>query len=162
MEDIHGILKIRVIRGSNLAVRDLFSSDPYVKLRIGEHEVKTRVIKRELNPTWEEELTLATLDPSTPLLLRVMDKDSFTADDEMGDFKIDLRPLIETSELKKSQTYQDGTVIRNIAATAGNGFASDSVIKLKDGNIVQELYVKLQHVEQGKIELELRWQPYSR
>ncbi|MCO5551354.1 hypothetical protein L7F22_004855 [Adiantum nelumboides] len=34
---IQGVLKIKVIKGTDLVVRDLFSSDPYVKLSIGEH-----------------------------------------------------------------------------------------------------------------------------
>ena len=30
-----GLLKVRVLRGVNLAVRDLWSSDPYVILKMG-------------------------------------------------------------------------------------------------------------------------------
>lgn len=35
MEHMLGLLRVRVIRGRNLAVRDMFSSDPYVVLKMG-------------------------------------------------------------------------------------------------------------------------------
>lgn len=36
MREFIGDLKVKVVRGSNLAVRDMFSSDPYVVLTLGE------------------------------------------------------------------------------------------------------------------------------
>lgn len=35
MDNLLGILRVRVKRGINLAVRDVCSSDPYVVLKIG-------------------------------------------------------------------------------------------------------------------------------
>ena len=35
LDHLVGLLKLRVVRGVNLAVRDLRSSDPYVVVRIG-------------------------------------------------------------------------------------------------------------------------------
>jgi stromal membrane-associated protein len=32
---IVGVVKVKVVRGTNLAVRDVFSSDPYVVLKLG-------------------------------------------------------------------------------------------------------------------------------
>lgn len=157
---IKGILKVRVIEGIDLAVRDIYSSDPYVKLRIGDHQVKTRVIKRSLNPRWNEELTLATRDPPEPLNLFVYDKDTFSADDNMGEAHIDLNPLINTVKLKESHNCEEGVTIRSVAATGENGFTSDSVIKIKKGQIVQKICLRLKNVERGKIKLELVWQPY--
>lgn len=162
MAAIGGMLKIRVIRGRDLVIRDLFSSDPYVRLRIGEHEVKTHVKENNLNPYWDEELTLATPDPPIPLKLIVLDKDMFSADDRMGDAQIDLQPLIGVAKRNDgSRILQDGLLLRTIVATRANGFAKDSVIKFKNGQIVQEVCMKLQNVEKGEIELELRWRPYS-
>lgn len=149
-----------MIKGTNLVVRDIFSSDPYVKLCIGEHIVKTRVIKRDLNPQWNEELTLALPDLPLPLKLFVLDKDMFSADDEMGDAQIDLRPLLAAAKLKEGlQSFQEGMNIRRVVASNENGFVKDSVIKFKDGHVVQEVSIKLQHVEKGQIDLELQWQP---
>jgi stromal membrane-associated protein len=36
MVEFIGILKVKVIRGTKLAVRDLISSDPYVVLTLGQ------------------------------------------------------------------------------------------------------------------------------
>lgn len=159
MMAIGGVLKVRVIKGTDLVVRDLFRSDPYVKLSIGGHEVKTRVIRNDLNPKWDEELTLAIPDPPLPLKLFVFDKDMFTADDKMGDAQIDLNPLIAAAKLKEGlKSFQEGMNIRKIVATNENGFVKDSVIKFKNGHIVQEICIKLQNVEKGQIDLELKWQ----
>jgi hypothetical protein len=90
----------------------------------------------------------------------VFDKDIFKSDDSMGDAIIDLRPLIAAVKLRKGlPSLQEGMNIRKIVATTENGFASDSVIKIKGGQIVQELCLKLRNVEKGQVELELRWQP---
>lgn len=156
---IQGVLKIKVIKGNDLAVRDLFSSDPYVKLSIGEHEVKTRVIRNDLNPKWNEELTLAIPDPPLPLKLFVFDRDMFKSDDKMGDAQIDLHPLIAAAKLKEGFQFQEGMNIRKIVASKENGFVTDSVIKFTNGHIVQEICIKLRNVEKGQIELELKWQP---
>ncbi|KAH9300412.1 hypothetical protein KI387_011995, partial [Taxus chinensis] len=70
MEDVVGILVVRIIKGTNLAVRDLWSSDPYVVVRLGHQSVRTRVIKKNLNPVWDEELSVS-IAKSTPLYLKL-------------------------------------------------------------------------------------------
>ncbi|KAK8521398.1 hypothetical protein V6N12_005305 [Hibiscus sabdariffa] len=67
MESILGLLRIRVKRGVNLAVRDVRSSDPYVVVKMGKQKLKTRVIKKDVNPEWNEDLTLSVTDPSVPI-----------------------------------------------------------------------------------------------
>ncbi|KAI5065949.1 hypothetical protein GOP47_0018573 [Adiantum capillus-veneris] len=161
MGAIKGILKVRVVQGTDLAVRDVYSSDPYVKLRVGDHQVKTRVIPHNLNPRWNEELTLATADPPQPLKLFVYDKDMFTADDKMGEAQIDLNPLISTVKLNESHDCQEGVIISYVAATSENGFTKDSAIKIKKSRIVQKICIRLKNVESGEIKLELMWQPCS-
>eukprot|EP00249_Psilotum_nudum_P002519 c15599_g2_i1 orf=149-403(+) len=84
MEPFLGLIDVKVMRGRNLAVRDIFSSDPYVKLRLGDQEVKTRYIKSNLNPEWNEVLRLSVTNPPQLLKLQVFDKDCFSADDKMG------------------------------------------------------------------------------
>nr|CAB3446496.1 unnamed protein product [Digitaria exilis]CAB3449693.1 unnamed protein product [Digitaria exilis] len=39
LDHLVGLVKVRVVRGVNLAIRDLRSSDPYVIVRIGKQEV---------------------------------------------------------------------------------------------------------------------------
>ncbi|ONM51003.1 Pentatricopeptide repeat-containing protein ELI1 chloroplastic [Zea mays] len=69
MDGLVGLLKVRVVRGINLAYRDARGSDPYVVLRLGKKKLKTSVKKRSVNPIWHEELTLTVTDPSLALKL---------------------------------------------------------------------------------------------
>ncbi|KAF6139537.1 hypothetical protein GIB67_015494 [Kingdonia uniflora] len=59
MVEFIGLLKIKVIKGTNLAVRDMRSSDPYVLLTLGQQKVQTQVVQSNLNPMWNEELMLS-------------------------------------------------------------------------------------------------------
>lgn len=59
MVEFIGMLKIKVIKGTNLAIRDMLSSDPYVVLALGKQKVQTTVVKSNLNPVWNEELMLS-------------------------------------------------------------------------------------------------------
>jgi hypothetical protein len=43
MVEFIGILKVKVIRGTKLAVRDLMSSDPYVVLTLGQQVLQFQV-----------------------------------------------------------------------------------------------------------------------
>ncbi|KAK9016050.1 hypothetical protein V6N11_007135 [Hibiscus sabdariffa] len=76
MENLMGLLRIHVHRGVNLAVRDVVSSDPYVVIRMGHQKLKTRVIKKNINPEWNDDLTLSIADPTLPVKLAVYDKDT--------------------------------------------------------------------------------------
>ncbi|XP_020220379.1 probable ADP-ribosylation factor GTPase-activating protein AGD13 isoform X5 [Cajanus cajan] len=59
MVEFIGLLKVKVIRGTNLAIRDIKSSDPYVVLSLGQQTVQTTVIPSNLNPVWNEEYMLS-------------------------------------------------------------------------------------------------------
>lgn len=64
-----GVLSVRVIRGVNLVQRDADGSDPYVVLHLDSQKLKTSVVRNTINPVWNEDLTLAVKDPSTPIKL---------------------------------------------------------------------------------------------
>ncbi|CAL5346422.1 unnamed protein product [Camellia sinensis] len=59
MVEFIGMLKVKVLKGINLAVRDMLSSDPYVVLTLGQQKVQTGIIRSNLNPVWNEELMLS-------------------------------------------------------------------------------------------------------
>ncbi|KAF6168326.1 hypothetical protein GIB67_018166 [Kingdonia uniflora] len=59
MVEFIGLLKVKVIKGTNLAVRDILSSDPYVVLKLGKQKTQTQVISSNLNPIWNKELVLS-------------------------------------------------------------------------------------------------------
>ncbi|PIN00188.1 hypothetical protein CDL12_27306 [Handroanthus impetiginosus] len=69
MVEFVGLLNVNIMRGTNLAVRDMVSSDPYVILFLGNQSVKTRVIKNNLNPVWNERLMLSIPESIPPLKL---------------------------------------------------------------------------------------------
>ncbi|GAA0187035.1 GTPase-activating protein [Lithospermum erythrorhizon] len=94
MVEFLGLIKVNVVRGTNLVVRDMTSSDPYVVLSLGNQTLKTRVIKKNLNPVWNEQLMLSIPENIPPLKIRVYDKDTFSTDDFMGEAEVDIQPLV--------------------------------------------------------------------
>ncbi|KAG0499138.1 hypothetical protein HPP92_003450 [Vanilla planifolia] len=85
MVEFIGILKVKILKGKNLAVRDMLSSDPYVVLTLGQQKAQTSVIKSNLNPVWNEELKLSVPQHYGPLKLQVFDHDVLSAGDIMGE-----------------------------------------------------------------------------
>nr|XP_009787765.1 PREDICTED: probable ADP-ribosylation factor GTPase-activating protein AGD11 [Nicotiana sylvestris]XP_016469369.1 PREDICTED: protein C2-DOMAIN ABA-RELATED 7-like [Nicotiana tabacum] len=149
-----GVLKIRVRRGINLAVRDAFGSDPYVVITMGGQKVKTRVIKENINPVWNEELSLALYDPSLPITLTVYDKDTFTADDKMGDAKIDIKPYIDAINMGL-EGLPDGVRVDRVQPNRDNCLSDESCIVWENGKMTQNMILRLQHVECGEIEIQI-------
>ncbi|KAM6551889.1 hypothetical protein CsatB_001697 [Cannabis sativa] len=159
MVEFIGLLKVKVIRGKNLAVRDMLSSDPYVILNLGQQSVQTTVAKSNLNPVWNEELMLSVPQPFGPLKLRVFDHDLFSADDIMGEAEVDLQPLI-TSAMAFGDAGMFGNMqIGKWLKSSDNALIEDSTVNIIDGKVKQEVSLKLQNVESGELELELEWMP---
>lgn len=151
-----GLLRIHVIRGVNLAVRDVCSSDPYVVVKMGKQKLKTRVIKQNINPEWNDDLTLSIVDPKLPVLIRVYDKDTFSLDDKMGDAEFDISQFIEVVKMRLDN-LPSGTIIRKIQPSRENCLAEESCIVWATGKLVQNLFLRLKHVETGEVELQLEW-----
>ncbi|WOL12337.1 ADP-ribosylation factor GTPase-activating protein AGD12 [Canna indica] len=159
MREFIGDLKVVVRRGSNLAVRDMFSSDPYVVLTLGEQKAQTTVKKSDLNPVWNEELKFSVPQSYGALKLQVYDQDVFSADDIMGEAEIDLQPMITAAT-----TFGDPELLGNMQIgkwlkTNDNALINDSIVNIADGKVKQEVFLKLQNVESGQIELDLEWTP---
>ncbi|XP_078439073.1 GTPase activating protein 1-like [Wolffia australiana] len=156
MEDLLGVLRVKVIRGINLAVRDHHSSDPYVILKWGKQKLKTGVVKKSVNPEWNEELTLCVLDPSHPIHLSVYDKDILGRDDKMGNADIDVMPFIQAVRMGL-QNLPESVIVKNIIPSRTNSLAEESKIHFRDGKLVQDIALRLRDVESGEIELQLNW-----
>uniref|UniRef100_A0A0D9VFD7 C2 domain-containing protein n=1 Tax=Leersia perrieri TaxID=77586 RepID=A0A0D9VFD7_9ORYZ len=150
-----GLVKVRVVRGVNLAVRDLRSSDPYVIVRMGKQKLKTRVIKKTTNPEWNDELTLSIENPAVPVRLEVYDKDTFI-DDAMGNAELDIRSLVEVVKMKLDG-IQDNTVVKKVIPDRQNCLAEESAIYISEGKVKQDVVLRLRDVECGEIELQLQW-----
>uniref|UniRef100_A0A6V7QR56 ADP-ribosylation factor GTPase-activating protein AGD12-like n=1 Tax=Ananas comosus var. bracteatus TaxID=296719 RepID=A0A6V7QR56_ANACO len=154
-----GELKVKVIRGTNLAVRDMLSSDPYVVLTLGQQKVQTTVKKSNLNPVWNEVLKFSVPQRYGPLKLEVYDHDVFTADDIMGEAEIDLQPMITAAMAFGDPSLLGNMQIGKWFKTSDNALIKDSTVKIVDGKVKQEVFLKLQNVESGDLDLELEWVP---
>ncbi|XP_027339966.1 protein C2-DOMAIN ABA-RELATED 4-like [Abrus precatorius] len=156
MEDLLGLLRIHIKRGVNLAVRDVSTSDPYVVVKMGKQRLKTRVIKKDVNPEWNEDLTLSVTDHLHSIVLTVYDHDTFTKDDKMGDAELDISPYIEALKMNL-EDLPTGTIITRIQPSRQNCLAEESCITFNDGKVVQDVVLRLRHVECGEVEIQLEW-----
>ncbi|XP_059624615.1 protein C2-DOMAIN ABA-RELATED 4-like isoform X3 [Cornus florida] len=156
MEHLLGLLRIHIHRGVNLAVRDMNSSDPYVVVRLGKQKLKTRVVKKNLNPEWNEDLTLSVADSNLPIKLVMYDKDTFTLDDKMGDAEFDIRPFLEAMKMQLGN-LPSGTIITRVKPSRDNCLAEESCIMWTDGKVVQDMVLRLRNVECGEVEIQLQW-----
>jgi len=90
-----GILRVRIDKAKNLLSADSNGlSDPYVIVKLGSETKKTAVKYKTLNPVWGEMIEFEGLtieDARTRgLTFRVMDKDTFSKDDPLGDLMVNL------------------------------------------------------------------------
>ncbi|KAM7265121.1 hypothetical protein ACFE04_002804 [Oxalis oulophora] len=152
-----GILKVTVVQGKKLAIRDFKTSDPYVILKLDNQTVKTKVINSCLNPVWNEELTFSLMEPLSVLKLEVFDKDTFKSDDKMGHANLNLQPIVSAARLRHILKVSDGeTTLRKVVADGDNCLAKDSSICSINGEVVQSVWLRLLEVESGEIELKLK------
>ncbi|XP_042510353.1 probable ADP-ribosylation factor GTPase-activating protein AGD11 isoform X2 [Macadamia integrifolia] len=155
MVEFIGLIKVDIIRGTNLAIRDVMSSDPYVILTLGQQSMRTRVIKNNLNPVWNERLMLSIPEPIPPLKLLVYDKDTFTTDDYMGETEIDIQPLLNAAKAYENSNITESIELGKWIANKHNTLVKDSTISLVDGKVKQDITIRLQNVERGVLEIEL-------
>ncbi|XP_057768197.1 ADP-ribosylation factor GTPase-activating protein AGD12-like [Salvia miltiorrhiza] len=152
-----GTMKVKVLKGSNLAVRDMLSSDPYIVLTLGQQKVQTSVVNSYLNPVWNEELTLSIPHDYSQVKLQVYDHDTFSADDIMGEADIDIQPMITSAlaygDARKFADMQIGKWLKSY----DNALIEDSPVNIVAGKVRQDLWLRLQNVESGEVELELEW-----
>ncbi|XP_022764781.1 probable ADP-ribosylation factor GTPase-activating protein AGD11 [Durio zibethinus] len=161
MVEFIGLVKVNVVKGTNLAVRDMVTSDPYVILALGQQSVKTRVIKNNLNPVWNESLMLSIPENIPPLKVLVYDKDTFSSDDFMGDAEIDIQPLVAAAKAYENSELQESTQLGKWVASRDNTLVKDGIITLIDGKVKQEISLRLQNVERGVLEIELECVPLT-
>ncbi|TYG97035.1 hypothetical protein ES288_A10G005000v1 [Gossypium darwinii] len=159
MVEFIGLLKVTVVKGTNLAIRDMMTSDPYVVLTLGQQTIQTAVIPSNLNPVWDEDLMLSVPNNYGPLKLEVYDHDMFSADDIMGEAQIDIQPLISAA-----MAYGDPEMFGNMQIgkwlkSDDNALIEDSIINIIDGKVQQDVQLKLQNVECGELHLEVEWLP---
>ena len=81
------------------------------------YTAKTKVCRRSLNPTWDEEfrfdVTADSMLQDEPLIFRVCDWDAIQSDESIGLVYIDLNPLLSTQAAREDEeSHRDGTALR--------------------------------------------------
>lgn len=94
----HGDIVIgKLIEARNLVKADFWtgSSDPYVIFVLGSNSAKSKTIKRNVNPVWNETFgfRIKEDDRNAVLSMLVFDFDNFTPDDFIGSAEINLSDL---------------------------------------------------------------------
>jgi len=85
-----GHLEIKVLEASHLKKGDIFTSDPFVNLKIrGLHRSKkTEIEHNTANPKWNQELLLKTSNPNDVINLKVMNYERFGFNHTLGNAQI--------------------------------------------------------------------------
>lgn len=99
-----GKVKVKVVAGRNLPVmnRSSDTSDAFVEVKISNTTYKTDVYRKSLNPYWNSDWFKFEMEDEElqdePLQIRVMDYDTYSANDAIGKVYIDLNPLLLSRE----------------------------------------------------------------
>lgn len=128
-----GKVKVKILAGRNLPVMDRGSdtTDAYVEIKFLNITHKTDVCRKSLNPQWNSDWYRFEVDDAElqdePLQIRLMDHDTYSANDAIGKVNISLNPLlllpIDTSH------------------TTGKGFFLFSVVKILFSCITKRNYI---------------------
>ncbi|XP_025204586.1 C2 domain-containing protein 5 isoform X1 [Melanaphis sacchari] len=128
-----GKVKVRVLAGRNLPVMDRSSdtTDAYVEVKLGSTTYKTDVCRKSLNPQWNSDWYKFELDDielqDEPLQIRIMDHDTYSANDAIGKVYFNLNPLLlpqpTVVQLSGQQILAD-TLISNQSQTTGGSVVS--------------------------------------
>nr|XP_019935884.1 PREDICTED: multiple C2 and transmembrane domain-containing protein 2-like isoform X2 [Paralichthys olivaceus] len=124
------LLTINLKEGRNLVIRDRCgTSDPYVKFKFdGKTFYKSKVVYKNLNPTWNETFSLPVKDLNQKLYIKVYDRD-LTTDDFMGsaivilsDLEMDKVNELSLSLDDPNSLEQDmGTVLVDMSLSVRDG-----------------------------------------
>ncbi|CAH0760852.1 unnamed protein product [Diatraea saccharalis] len=115
-----GKIKVKVLAGRNLPVMDRAgdTTDAFVEIKFGGITHKTDVCRKSLNPQWNStEWYRFEVDESElqdePLQLRLMDHDTYSANDAIGKVVISLSPLLarEANNTKGTAAPPGGAVM---------------------------------------------------
>ncbi|XP_044535797.1 extended synaptotagmin-1 isoform X1 [Gracilinanus agilis] len=108
------VLRIHVLEAQDLIAKDRFlgglvkgKSDPYVKLRVAGRSFRSRVVREELNPRWNEVFeVIVTAIPGQELEVDVFDKD-LDKDDFLGRCKVSLSRVLSSGFIDEWLSLED-------------------------------------------------------
>ena len=116
-------VKVTVHSANDLLVADITgSSDPFVEVRIGQSTHKTKVIKKDLNPVWNEKFEIVT-GTLGHLYLTVYDWDKIGSNESIGKLIVPLEKDYTVGEEKqqklKLKDVSHGTLSFSVLITKG-------------------------------------------
>lgn len=86
----------------------------------------------------------------------VFDKDRFKADDKMGHAELRLQPLVAAARLRQIlKVVTEGMTLRKVIPEKDNCLAAESSINWVNGEVMQDVWLRLCDVESGEIELKV-------
>ncbi|KAM6152979.1 extended synaptotagmin-1 isoform 1-T1 [Erethizon dorsatum] len=108
------VLRIHVLEAQDLIAKDRFlgglvkgKSDPYVKLKLAGRSFRSRVVREDLSPRWNEVFeVIVTSIPGQELEVEVFDKD-LDKDDFLGRCKVSLATVLNSGFLDEWLTLED-------------------------------------------------------
>jgi len=95
---------LHVLEARNVAVMGKSgTSDPYctIKSSFNKQTFKTKVVKKTLNPKWEQEFKIFTSKAEGQIIVKMMDKDRFSKDELMGEVTLPLEDFGKGNEIDK-------------------------------------------------------------
>ncbi|KAH0793346.1 C2 domain containing protein [Histomonas meleagridis] len=100
-------LNVRVVSARNLKIADANGkSDPYVIVKLGNEQRKTKAIQNTLDPVWNEEMRFVPVTPDQEISFQVMDED-IISDDKLGKVVVKLSDLKVGQILEKDYKLED-------------------------------------------------------
>uniref|UniRef100_A0A804HTB8 C2 domain-containing protein n=1 Tax=Musa acuminata subsp. malaccensis TaxID=214687 RepID=A0A804HTB8_MUSAM len=135
-------LFVHVIEARGLPVMNMNGScDPYVRLQLGGRRAKTKVIKKNLNPFWDEKFSFLVGELSEELTVSVLNEDKYFNNDFLGKVKVSLLKVLDAENLslgtawyqlqpknKKSKNKKRGEICLTIQLSPRNTILDESSI----------------------------------
>nr|XP_018680635.1 PREDICTED: C2 and GRAM domain-containing protein At1g03370-like [Musa acuminata subsp. malaccensis] len=135
-------LFVHVIEARGLPVINMNGScDPYVRLQLGGRRSKTKVIKKNLNPFWDEKFSFLVGELSEELIVSVLNEDKYFNNDFLGKVKVSLLKVLDAENLslgtawyqlqpknKKSKNKKRGEICLTIQLSPRNTILDESSI----------------------------------
>ncbi|KAL2341418.1 hypothetical protein Fmac_009358 [Flemingia macrophylla] len=139
-----------------VAAFSVFQYKYSLSIREKDDTAKTKVINSCLNPVWNEELSFTLTEPLGVLNLEVFDKDLLKSDDKMGNAFLNLQPLVSAARLRNILRVPSGETLRKVIPDAENCLVRESSINCVNGEVVQNVWLRLREVESGELELTIK------
>ena len=96
--------KLRAADGASmlsLSGKGATSSDPYCVLTVGKQKDKTKVVKKDLNPFYNQKFSFSTKDVSAPLVVKIYDHDDIGSDKFLGRCTVQMRSVLARDKARR-------------------------------------------------------------